>query len=58
MKITYYSDEFLNKHLSNIAFIEGHFESYKYFDDLRSQILNEFSFKNLNILKKNFFIMN
>ena len=55
MKITYYSDEFLNKHLSNIAFMEGHFESYKYFDDLRSQILDEFSFKNLNILKKNDF---
>ena len=35
MKITCYNDEFLNKHLSNIVFIEGHFESYKYFDDLR-----------------------
>ena len=58
MKITCYNDEFSNKHLSNIAFMEGHFESYKYFDDLRPQILDEFSFKNLNILKKTIFIMN
>ena len=56
IKITFYNDEFSNKHLSNIVFMEGHFESYKYFDDLRPQILDEFSFKNLNILKKKRFL--
>ena len=55
MKITNYSDEYLRKNFADIVFMEGHFESYKYFDDFKSEILKEFSFKNVNNLKENFF---
>ena len=45
MKISNYSDEYLRKNFSDVVFMEGHFESYRYFDDFKSEILKEFNFK-------------
>ena len=53
MKISNYSDEYLRKNFSDVVFMEGHFESYRYFDDFKSEILKEFNFKNANNLKEN-----
>ena len=37
----------------NNLFLEGHFESEKYFDDYKDEIKGEFKIKNEDALKKN-----
>jgi len=44
-KKTKYSNLFLNKKFNNKIFVEGYFESEKYFSKYRLDILKEFSFK-------------
>mgnify|MGYP000866713444 FL=1 len=44
-KQTEYSNSYINNKFSNKIFIEGYFESEKYFSKYRSDILKEFSFK-------------
>jgi len=52
-KITKYSNDYKNFNFDNVLFLEGHFESEKYFKNYRNDIKNEFKFKNLESLKKN-----
>ena len=47
-KKTYYDNSYLNNNFNSNIFVEGHFESEKYFLNYRSDLLNEFSF-NKNI---------
>ena len=44
-KITYFNNNFDNKSLNDVVYLEGYFESEKYFLDYKKDILNEFSFK-------------
>ena len=44
-KITYFQKELFNNNLSSDIFLEGHFETEKYFKDIKDIILKEFSFK-------------
>lgn len=44
-KISNFDDSFLNNSFDNIIFLEGHFESPKYFNDYEDEIRNEFRFK-------------
>ena len=44
-KFTHFDDSFINKNYDDIIFLEGHFESPKYFDVYENQIRNEFKFK-------------
>jgi len=41
------------KNLSNLVYIEGHYESEKYFKQHRNNLINEFSLKNITELQKN-----
>ena len=43
-KITKYSDQIFKMNFSNNLYVEGYFETEKYFDDFRENILKEFSF--------------
>jgi len=47
-KKTYYVNSYLNNNFNSKIYVEGHFESEKYFLNYRSDLLNEFSF-NKNI---------
>ena len=38
---------------NNVFFLDGNFESEKYFIDFRSEILNEFAIKNIDVFYKN-----
>ena len=52
-KITYYKNDYDNIKLDDVVYIEGFFESEKYFIDFRKEILKEFSFyKKIKCLKK------
>tara|TARA_B100001057_G_scaffold494302_1_gene590556 strand:+ start:1074 stop:1982 length:909 start_codon:yes stop_codon:yes gene_type:complete len=51
-KKTKYFD-FTNNSFSKILFIEGHYETEKYFKDYKDQLKLEFSLKNLDSYKKN-----
>ena len=55
-KITKYYDIYKNLSFDDNLFMEGHFESEKYFKKYRNELLNEFEFKNLDILKNNNYI--
>ena len=55
-KITKYSDIYKSLSFDDNLFIEGHFESEKYFNKYKNELFNEFKFKNLNILEKNNYI--
>ena len=44
-KKTYFNNLFLNDEFNHHLYIEGYFESEKYFSMYRSELLNEFSFK-------------
>ena len=55
MKITKYQSDFLNNKMSDILFMEGYFETEKYFNDIKEEILNEFKFKNAYIYVKSSF---
>ena len=43
-KISYFTENFLNYDLAPNVFIEGHFETEKYFNEYKNDIINEFSF--------------
>ena len=57
-KITRYDDDYKNISFDNTIFLEGHFESEKYFIKYKNDIKNEFKFKNENKLKNNPYFMN
>jgi hypothetical protein len=44
-KITHFDDSFINNSYDEVLFLEGHFESLKYFDNYENEIRNEFKFK-------------
>ena len=48
LKNTFYDNSYLNNKFNSQIYVEGHFESEKYFLNYRSDLLNEFSF-NKNI---------
>jgi len=52
-KKTNYSNYYKNLRFDNNLFLEGHFESEKYFQNYADEIKNEFKLKNQDILKKN-----
>ena len=57
-KITNYNDDFLNKFFDNNMYVEGYFESEKYFSNYKNPLLNEFKFKNPDIYKNNLYFDN
>jgi len=52
-KITFYNNDFLKDNYSQKLFIEGHFESEKYFSNFKKDINNEFTFKFKDLYIKN-----
>ena len=52
-KITKYSSDYKNLVFDNNLFLEGHFESERYFKDYKDEIKGEFKLKNQVSLKKN-----
>jgi hypothetical protein len=52
-KITKFSFDILSKSFNKNLFIEGHYESEKYFLDIQHQIKKEFQFKNKEFLNNN-----
>ena len=52
-KITKYSNDYKNLIFDNNLFLEGHFESERYFKDYKNEIKGEFKLKNQVFLKKN-----
>ena len=54
-KITKYSDLYKNVSFNNNLFLEGHFETEKYFQDYKEEIKREFEIKNEGKLKNNQF---
>ena len=52
-KITNYNDDFKNKFFDNNMYVEGYFESEKYFLNYKKSLANEFKFKNPNIYQNN-----
>ena len=57
-KITNYNDDFKNKFFDNNMYVEGYFESEKYFLNYKSSLSNEFKFKNSDIYKNNLYFDN
>ena len=54
-KISRYDLSFINKKFNKNLYIEGHFESEKYFFDYKDLIKKEFSFRNIKLLQNNIF---
>jgi len=54
-KISKYSNHYKMLRFSDNLFLEGHFETEKYFKNYNEEIKNEFTFKNLDLLKDNKF---
>ena len=54
-KIANYSNDYKNFNLDQNLFLEGHFESEKYFENYKNEIRSEFKFKNQDGLKKNLY---
>ena len=52
-KITKYSNNYKNLIFDNNLFLEGHFESERYFRDYKDEIKEEFKLKNQDTFKKN-----
>ena len=52
-KITYHDESFINKQYADVLFLEGHFESPKYFNKHKKDIINEFRFKNESEFREN-----
>ena len=52
-KITYFNDTFLTHTFSNNLFLEGHFESEKYFIDHKKEIIEQFNFSDSDYYIKN-----
>ena len=57
-KITNYNDDFKNKFFHNNMYVEGYFESEKYFLNYKRSLSNEFKFKNPDIYKNNLYFDN
>ena len=57
-KITNYNDDFKNKFFDNNMYVEGYFESEKYFLNYKKSLSNEFKFKNPDIYKNNLYFDN
>ena len=57
-KITNYNDDFKNKFFDNNMYVEGYFESEKYFLNYKRSLSNEFKFKNPDIYKNNLYFDN
>jgi len=51
-KLTHYNSEIFTKNFTNIIYLEGYFESEKYFIDIKGDIINEFNFKDAEKYKK------
>ena len=51
LKITKYNNYIFTKNFSNTIYLEGYFETEKYFIDIKDVIINEFSFKDINEYK-------
>ena len=54
-KITEFNDQIYNLKLSNNVYLEGYFESEKYFEDIKDNIQQEFTFLQREIYKKSMF---
>ena len=57
-KITNYNDDFKNKFFDNNMYVEGYFESEKYFLNYKRSLSNEFKLKNPDIYKNNLYFDN
>ena len=57
LKKTSYSDIYLKNKFHKDVFIDGHFESEKYFNEFRDDLLNEFTFNKKITYNKNFLEM-
>ena len=51
-KLTHYNSEIFAKSFSNKVYLEGYFETQKYFIDIKDDIINEFNFKDAEKYKK------
>ena len=51
-KLTEYNSEIFTKNFSNTIYLEGYFETQKYFIDIKDEIINEFNFKDAEKYKK------
>ena len=51
-KLTHYNNEIFTKSLSNTIYLEGYFETQKYFIDIKDEIINEFNFNDVERYKK------
>ena len=54
-KITEFNDQIYNFKLSNNLYLEGYFESEKYFEDIKDNIHQEFTFLRRDMYKKSMF---
>ena len=54
-KITEFNDQIYNFKLSNNLYLEGYFESEKYFEDIKDNIHQEFTFLRREMYKKSMF---
>ena len=45
-KKTFYDQKIFNKNFNDVVYLEGYFETEKYFIEHRSEIINEFTYKN------------
>ena len=44
--------DIFTKNFSNTIYLEGHFETQKYFIDIKDEVINEFNFKDTEKYKK------
>ena len=51
-KITFFDEKFINNRFNDVIYLEGHFESPKYFINDQNDIVNEFKFKDELKFKK------
>ena len=54
-KSTQYNINLLQKNFSNTIYLEGYFETQKYFIEVKNEIINEFNFNNIDQYKKSHF---
>ena len=54
-KITFFNNKFLDKNYDRNLYVEGHFESEKYFNDCHNEIINQFDFEFKDYYSKNNF---
>ena len=50
-KMSEYNNDIYTKKFSNTVYLEGHFETQKYFIDIKDQIINEFNFNDIDQYK-------